>query len=191
MVVSTGWFGLSGTGCTERAQLLSEEEIRAIINEPLEKLGCADTEIDWTGSPFEKLRNLKIQGIQVSDDGVGIVVFGDGRGVLSEWFKCEADCCSQTWMSEILGVNTALRSKIVKITEPDLSKYNVDDGRGRQGYDSVYGACLHTENGGCLTIIWRNSSNGYYGGWLSPGVKPWNSEPSFEVKKDWVNTKIV
>jgi hypothetical protein len=51
------------------------------------------------------------------------------------------------------------------VTEGRLDDVNAEDGLCRQEYDQVYGYCLVTDGGVC-EIVYRNSSNGYYGGFL-------------------------
>lgn len=50
-----------------------------------------------------------------------------------------------------------------------MDGYNVDDGRTRQKYDEAYGYKIFTDKGQA-DIIFRNSSNGYYGGSLDDVV---------------------
>ncbi len=85
------------------------------------------------------------------------------------------DCCSETWFADILGFSIALNKQITNVEElggydyeehgerEKLKNYNIDDGRCRQDVDQAYGLTIHTL-GGDLDIIYRNSSNGYYGG---------------------------
>ena len=79
------------------------------------------------------------------------------------------DCCSETWFADIIfnryndkfpmAVNTVVELQIPAF----VSKMADYDGRGRQEYDQVYGYGIA---GGVknIEIIYRNSSNGYYGG---------------------------
>lgn len=61
---------------------------------------------------------------------------------------------------------------------------DIDDGRSRQEVDSLYGQKITTDKG-YADIVYRNSSNEYYGG-------DCNYEPNFkrsdnltEISKDW------
>lgn len=87
------------------------------------------------------------------------------------------DCCSETWFADINGASLVIDKAITEVKElgiynidklhdeikEEMSFYNVDDGRGRQEYDQAYSLIINT-TGGTLNIIYRNSSNGYYGG---------------------------
>lgn len=75
----------------------------------------------------------------------------------------EADCCSQSWFADITGVDALLGGTIAHAEEVDEKE--CEDGRTRQEYDRVYGIKVTTNKGYC-DIVFRNSSNGYYGGWL-------------------------
>ena len=76
--------------------------------------------------------------------------------------RTEADCCSETWFADIIGFKALIGEKINGIRILDLPT-PMDDDRGRQEVDQAYGFELTTNKGAC-TIVYRNSSNGYYGG---------------------------
>lgn len=89
----------------------------------------------------------------------------------------EADCCSETWFADIIFGHTFFGKVVSEVTElevPDwVSVLLTKDGRTRQEYDQVYGyqiVCANTSdyrfgsNSSNCDIIFRNSSNGYYGG---------------------------
>lgn len=101
-------------------------------------------------------------------------------------FYVEGDCCSVSWFADIIGVEKVQGTRIKEIREPDLSNYNTDDGRCRQESESVYGYDLVSEDGGICTIVFRNSSNGYYGGWMSSGGGT-NLDGLNRVVDNWTN----
>ena len=82
-------------------------------------------------------------------------------------FNCDADCCAETWFSEILNLDALTNHTVAEVQELDLPHHH--DGNGRQEYDSFYGYLLITDAGHC-TIVFRCSSNGYYGGTCSFSV---------------------
>lgn len=85
-------------------------------------------------------------------------------GVLA--FVAEGDCCSESWFADIVGVKALLGHVVQAADETWLpADYNVDDGRGRQEEDELYGFRLTTD-AGYVDFVYRNSSNGFYGGWL-------------------------
>jgi len=82
-------------------------------------------------------------------------------------YVCEtfADCCSETWVADILGVQ-ALLSGVV--TAFELVEFpEVEDGRTRQEFDEFFGFRITTTKGRC-DFVFRNSSNGSYGGDVKP-----------------------
>ncbi|MET3232206.1 UNVERIFIED_ORG: hypothetical protein ABIC54_004411 [Burkholderia sp. 1263] len=76
-------------------------------------------------------------------------------------FVTDGDCCSETWFADIVGV-TALIGHPITIAE-EVEVPELLDGRCRQESDSFYGFRMFTQKG-CCDAIYRNSSNGYYGG---------------------------
>jgi hypothetical protein len=72
-----------------------------------------------------------------------------------------SDCCSETWFADIIGVDNLLCEDTIGIEILDLP--DPKDDRTRQDYDLAYGFVLKTKKGNC-EFIYRNSSNGYYGG---------------------------
>jgi hypothetical protein len=111
----------------------------------------------------------------------------------------EADCCSETWWSEVIitdndgyngkdedweyGNGTFKQDcpsyknydeEIIGLFCPDFSNYNLNDGRSRQEYDQIYGFIIRTTERD-IQFNYRNSSNGYYGGWLSYKWEPLNA----------------
>lgn len=76
----------------------------------------------------------------------------------------EADCCSETWFADIVGVQALLGWEIRSVEE--MNVLGGDDTRTRQEYDRYYGFKITTMYGQC-DFIYRNSSNGYYGGGIN------------------------
>jgi len=79
-------------------------------------------------------------------------------------FMAEGDCCSESWFADIIGVDALIGGKV--LSAEDIIIEPTCDGRCRQDYDEFYGHRLTTDKGRA-DIIYRNSSNGYYGGWLA------------------------
>lgn len=97
-------------------------------------------------------------------------------------YKAYGDCCSETWFADII-VNWRMTKKdrdnypleVLNCEELDIPEWLQEviaaDGRGRQDSDAVYGLKLKFKDHAWrpvvehdLTIVFRNSSNGYYGG---------------------------
>ena len=112
---------------------------------------------------LEDLVGKRVLKLQVSQDQSVLVVTHDqGRSV----YQTYADCCSETWIADIVGVDRLLGQTVLQAVDRELEAVN--DGRTRQEEDSFYGIQLRT-TGGIVDLVYRNSSNGYYGGGLGRG----------------------
>lgn len=74
------------------------------------------------------------------------------------------DCCSESWFADITGLDNLRGQEVIGVRVLDVTLPK-GDRRTRQDEDKVYGYRLSTRKGDC-DIIFRNSSNGYYGGEL-------------------------
>lgn len=100
--------------------------------------------------------------VELASDKKAIRFTVDGETVVA---KCDADCCSDTWIESVEMPAGGLPAKIIGIGDLDLPP------AAESGGDVVefYGLKLITDKGD-LVLDYRNSSNGYYGGNLSwPG----------------------
>ncbi len=115
------------------------------------------------------------------------IVFETDQGPIA--YEGYGDCCSETWFADFTGVEALLGARIIKVEGLDLSALtddygNAKDNRTRQEFDALYGVKFITPQG-YADLIYRNSSNGYYGGYSErmervPDTKGW-----FEIKEDW------
>lgn len=113
---------------------------------------------------MEELIGKRIREIYLSDDQSEILFCTDDGDVGYQTF---GDCCSETWFADLVNVPALLDGKVFTIESIALPDYNVEDGRTRQDYDEAYGLKVNTDRG-TAKIIYRNSSNGYYGGDIEP-----------------------
>ena len=97
--------------------------------------------------------------------GEGTLYFDTETGVLA--LDADGDCCSESWFADITGVDALLGATVLAVDVLDMP--DVDDNRSRQERDIAYGAQLTTTRGRCV-VAFRNSSNGYYGGWITGPV---------------------
>lgn len=121
-----------------------------------------------------------ITGLSVSDNQ-GMLVFDHPNGE-ETIFYAYGDCCSETWFADIVGVD-ALLNATVKTCE-EITMGEVADGRGRQKYDQVYCFKL-TTNKGNVDVVFRNSSNGYYGGKLQQVTSIPKNKKFVQITDDW------
>jgi len=78
-------------------------------------------------------------------------------------FHAVGDCCSESWFADIIGVSYLLNCEVYSVV--DIEDCYANDDRSRQERDIIYGIKITTNKGIC-DIVFRNSSNGYYGGYL-------------------------
>ena len=88
------------------------------------------------------------------------LVFDTDQGRLA--YRTEGDCCSYSFFNDIIGLDNLLGHEVTAVDSVDLDDIPND------GYDSIaaYGLKLTTHRG-YVDIVFRNVSNGYYGGWCS------------------------
>ncbi len=109
---------------------------------------------------FDNLIGRIITGVFVSKEGQHYLKFTikDDKDII---FYAYGDCCSESWIADVIGVPDILDSQVISTQEMALPEPK--DNRSRQESDSVFGLSIKTR-GGSATIVFRNSSNGYYGG---------------------------
>jgi hypothetical protein len=130
----------------------------------------------------------KIRAIYVKEakgDGEDAIAFVTDRGTFA--FDTDSDCCSETWFADITSPQAVLNGYcITSVTAMEFPEHDdrEPDPRSRQEYDEVMGFEIKTWKGVCQ-IIYRNSSNGYYGGSLEPCYVPDNIEGWTQITTDW------
>lgn len=112
---------------------------------------------------MKELTGCKILSIEVND--VADILIFNVEGRESIVYLAVGDCCSETWFADIFGVDALLGGTVSKVERMKLPDYNTYDGRGRQDVDLVYGYKIVTDKG-YADVVYRNSSNGWYGGWV-------------------------
>jgi hypothetical protein len=111
----------------------------------------------------------------------GALYFVTDNGVVL--WRVDGDCCSESWFADITGVHNLLGWEILSIHEVEMPA--VVDGRTRQEVDRVYGYRITTD-GGLADIVFRNSSNGYYGGDMAESEYVSSLPDGLkEISQDW------
>jgi hypothetical protein len=129
---------------------------------------------------MKELIGKKIAGLRINADQ-SVLVFDTDQGVIA--YDAWGDCCSETWFADITGVSALLGGIVQTADEVSMDGYNVEDGRTRQEYDEAYGVKLTTDKG-YADIVFRNSSNGYYGGSIGL-LKRELPEGMTAIEDDW------
>lgn len=140
---------------------------------------------------MKELIGKKILGMSVSDDQ-HYLKFTTDQGDLI--YQAWGDCCSESWFADII-VNVRYHSSeqfgddVVEVEEIQMplwaNKVVNNDGRCRQDYDDVYGYKILTKDGSNFEVIYRNSSNGYYGGDCVHVKEPYETVEWIEITDDW------
>ena len=81
-------------------------------------------------------------------------------------FAGDGDCCSETYFSDVQNINNLIGQIVKSEEEIELQEGDYPKKESRQDEDSVYGIKLITDSGESI-IVYRNSSNGYYGGYCN------------------------
>ncbi len=140
----------------------------------------------WTNCGLERLRGQQVMAVAVCDaDALELKTGGGVIGVLAE-----GDCCSESWFYSIDGVANLLGGPVVGFVDITPDWVDPEDGLGRQDYDRVYCVGIVTTAGLCR-VVYRNSSNGYYGGNLRTTATLGESMTAPPLASDWVVTQEV
>lgn len=107
-----------------------------------------------------------IARIQMTADRIAIRFVldnGDAIGAV-----CDADCCSSTWIEDVIAPEAALESPVLCAGDIELPEEFRTPSKTENYEEEMkyYGFFIETAKGRC-TLAYRNSSNGYYGGWLT------------------------
>lgn len=152
-------------------------------NQPFEIVHFEDNKGAYSGAfrGAKRLQGKVVESVWISDNQQDIKFVTDGGSLM---YATDADCCSETWFSDIYGLDALIGHMILEVNTITLPKYNAEDGRSRQEYDAVYGLKIRTL-AGYTDIVFRNSSNGSYGGhaeYINPSDLPY---PSYEISANW------
>lgn len=129
---------------------------------------------------LDKLVGKKIEQIAVNDDQ-SVLVFKTDSGDVA--YQGYGDCCSETWFADITGIQSLIGGQVVSTEDVYLDDV-AQDSRCRQDSDSFYGIKIITDKG-MADIIYRNSSNGYYGGNAEIMTKVPDYAAFEKITQDW------
>lgn len=115
----------------------------------------------WYSSDEDKENSIlgkTVKRLYVSDGSEALkFVFTDGEEIIWETW---GDCCSSSWWNDITEVNALFGTPILEFEEVQM-----DDVSSESDWELIqaYGVKLTTQQGKPF-FVFRNSSNGYYGG---------------------------
>ena len=112
---------------------------------------------------YSKIIGKKILGIDLSDGAQEIRIRTDA-GIF--FGKVYGDCCSRSWVEHLEIPEDVIGSTVIFMEDSDAisSDHPEHDGKCPEHIE-VYNTKISTF-GGIIVIEYRNSSNGFYGGWL-------------------------
>lgn len=117
------------------------------------------------GGVLGSLVGKTIVGVDVSA-GESDLRFRCADGSTVVW-STDGDCCSESWWADGFQLGNLRNAKVRSVEEIPLPVHQ-NDGRTRQEFDQAYGYRIWT-NRGDVFFAFRNSSNGYYGGFCGLG----------------------
>ncbi len=113
---------------------------------------------------FSNMLNRKLQSVTLTDEGSKVAFwFTDGT---VRCFGVEGDCCSRSWIEhlELPGNLEGATLLSVDDSAPIAQDHDANDGQDPECI-KVYNTSFKTDRGE-IVLEYRNSSNGYYGGYL-------------------------
>lgn len=138
---------------------------------------------DWEKSALESIVGKRILSFEAADKAICFV--GENERFYYELF---ADCCSETWLFRVRNAASLIGQTVEGIVEVPTDDVDVNDGMCRQESDQAYGIGVKTELGVC-EIVYRNSSNGYYGGWIERSKETGKHPQTKEITSDYLAAK--
>lgn len=113
---------------------------------------------------IEHLVGSVIKTVSMNEDKTEIRFdFEDAR--LPLVIKAYGDCCSNSWFEHLAGFEALIGHKVVEVVDRPMPEGTNDP---NDQYIQYYGWTIVTARGRA-DLEMRNSSNGYYGGWIEVG----------------------
>lgn len=118
---------------------------------------------DYRFRQYKPLIGEALVSVETIDDG-GAVRFtlADGRTLT---YDAVGDCCSTSWIEFLTAPDLSNEPSVFDVTEPDMPPYPASGHLVDDDEIKHYHTAFHTPVGSIL-VEYRNSSNGYYGGFL-------------------------
>lgn len=127
---------------------------------------------------MEELINKIIYSVWIDHSEQHEMFFETNMGDIA--YLAVGDCCSESWFYHVLGADVLINARVLDVKEIPMGQ--ADDGYSRQDSDQLYCIKITTDKG-MADIEFRNSSNGYYGGWIEE-IDPNLVSKKFMVRVD-------
>jgi hypothetical protein len=132
---------------------------------------------------MESLVGKVIKKIMIDSKDQEYLQFQTDKGNVN--YGAYGDCCSETYFSDVNRLKNMIGFKVLDVKEiSNFEEEKISDQKSRQESDEIYGVHIVTEKG-VGVIIYRNSSNGYYGGSADKIEEIPEDIKMVEIKKDW------
>jgi len=115
------------------------------------------------GGDWQDFANRKLKAVSLRDDKT-VLVFEFEDGGKAE-FTAEGDCCSHSWFEHLEAPDTVEGLEVLAV-EDQRMEHGWDGEEDMGDYLQSYQTILRLNNGESIKVEYRNSSNGYYGGYL-------------------------
>lgn len=123
---------------------------------------------------IEKMIGKKLKSVELSKNKEKVVFkFQDGH---KQVFGVEGDCCSHSWIEHLETLSDLCGATLLSVNEASIDRTDDDDYNPIEYKSEEYVAreheCLNVysthfvTDRGEIVLEYRNSSNGYYGGYL-------------------------
>lgn len=112
---------------------------------------------------FNELEGRVIKAVYMDEDNLQ---FDTDAGLVS--YTVEGDCCSHSFFYDFYGVEKLVGSKVIRVEDVPLDPTDLKAKNDSYEEIKVYGyrIVFEGEYGEQSAVFsFRNSSNGYYGGW--------------------------
>jgi len=125
------------------------------------------------------MRELIGRTIRAVYPDINCIIFSTDDGGYA--YRTEGDCCSHSWFSGIQGMEALIGGKVSLVSDCLLDERDNED-----GYEclKIYGINITTDKGRAV-VEFRNSSNGYYGGWCEFAGKCVVDQTLIPATDDW------
>ena len=139
---------------------------------------------------MDELIGKKINELKINAAANLLVFFTDDGHIA---YEAIGDCCSGSWFNDLIGVDAILGEVINAASRENEVRPTI--GSSADGECTQFDAhTLITQKGACQ-IIYRNESNGYYGGYcqlyygdlpadLIPITNDWSSDAGHEAENE-------
>lgn len=115
------------------------------------------------GDLYEGLADRPLESVTI-DAGKDYVTFAFEDGHTAR-YAAEGDCCSSSWIEELTVPDSVKGRTLVGVQDYTFDNPK-DEADNEYEVLQSYKTVFHLDNGETITIEYRNSSNGYYGGYL-------------------------